>query len=212
MPGFKKYSNDKNKKTQKYAPRPEYKKYRVRTAIKTFRDLEVYKQTTQLSSEIFQLEISAAEKNEGKLIEEAEILYNLSKNIPRLIAESYGDKFSEFDEAMKKLEKTAQLISTVISKIDFLTAAVETQKTKETLTVPFFDQKTFMALRNQLWQYRPTNINEYRDRMKAHWRKAKQEVREQYNHKKAAQRRARLQKKAAVASRKPVKSSVRSQA
>ena len=133
MPGFKKYSNDRNKKTRKSAPRQEYKKYRVRTAIKTFRDLEVYKQTTQLSSEIFQLEISAAEKNEAKLIEEAEILYNLSKNIPRLIAESYGDKFSEFDMAMKKLEKTAQLISTVISKIDFLTAAVETQKTKETL-------------------------------------------------------------------------------
>jgi len=133
MPGFKKYSNDRNKKTRKSAPRQEYKKYRVRTAIKTFRDLEVYKQTTQLSSEIFQLEISAAEKNEAKLIDEAEILYNLSKNIPRLIAESYGDKFSEFDKAMKKLEKTAQLISTVISKIDFLTAAVETQKTKEVL-------------------------------------------------------------------------------
>ncbi|MFH1798844.1 MAG: hypothetical protein ABH844_05900 [Candidatus Omnitrophota bacterium] len=133
MTGFKKHQNDKNIKTRKSAPLQEYKKFRVRTAIKTFRDLEVYKQTTQLSSEIFQLEISAAEKNETKLMEEAEILYRLSKNIPRLIAESYGDKFSEFDKAMNKLEKTAQLISAVISKIDFLTASVETINTKETL-------------------------------------------------------------------------------
>jgi len=133
MPGFKKYQSDKNIKPRKFAPRQEYKKFRVRTAIKTFRDLEVYKQTTQLSSEIFQLEISAAEKNKTKLMEEAELLYGLSKNIPRLIAESYGDKFSEFDKAMNKLEKTAQLVSSVISKIDFLTASVETLKTKETL-------------------------------------------------------------------------------
>ncbi|MFH1504680.1 MAG: hypothetical protein ABIH08_04775 [Candidatus Omnitrophota bacterium] len=133
MPGFKKYQNYKNNKTARPASRPEYKKYRVRTAIKTFRDLEVYKQTTQLSSEIFQLEIPTPEKNKAKLIKEAEILYELSKNIPRLIAESYGDKFSEFDSAMKKLEKTAQLISAVISKIDFLTASIESQSTKETL-------------------------------------------------------------------------------
>ncbi len=72
------------------------------------------------------------------------------------------------------------------------------KNTKETLMVPFFDQKTFIGLRNKLWQYRPTNMNEYRDRMKAHWEKAKKEVREQYK-----------QKKTAVITRKLVKTPVK---
>jgi hypothetical protein len=76
------------------------------------------------------------------------------------------------------------------------------KRTNETSTVPFFNQKTFMALRNQLWQYKPTNMNEYRDRMKVHWRKAKQEVREEYKQKKVVQRQARLQKKAIITTRK----------
>jgi len=33
----------------------EYNKYRVRTPVKSFRDLDVYRQTTLLSSEIFKL-------------------------------------------------------------------------------------------------------------------------------------------------------------
>ena len=31
----------------------EYNKYRVKTSVKSFRDLEVYRQTTLLCSEIF---------------------------------------------------------------------------------------------------------------------------------------------------------------
>ncbi len=33
----------------------EYKKYRVKTTIKSFRDLEIYKRTTALSAELFTL-------------------------------------------------------------------------------------------------------------------------------------------------------------
>jgi len=35
----------------------EYKKYRVKSAIKSFRNLEVYKKTTELSAELFQMEL-----------------------------------------------------------------------------------------------------------------------------------------------------------
>jgi|SaaInlStandDraft_5_1057022.scaffolds.fasta_scaffold82847_2 hypothetical protein len=40
-----------------YEKKLEYKKYRVRGAIKSFRDLEIYKQTTLLASQIIQIEL-----------------------------------------------------------------------------------------------------------------------------------------------------------
>jgi hypothetical protein len=130
MYGYKKYQNTVGKKNP---IKPEYKKFRVKTTVKSFRDLEVYKQTTQLSSEIFNFEISDAAKNRIKLTEEIGKLYNLSKHVPRLIAESYGDKFNNLDLALDKLEKSMQLISSIIAKIDFLTASVDSQDTKEVL-------------------------------------------------------------------------------
>lgn len=139
MPGYKKYQMD-YKDTHRRRSRwsPEYKKYRVRSSIKTFRDLEVYKQTTQLSAELFQFELSETVKMRKKLDEEIKLLYELSKNVPRLIAECYGDKFSNFNLAMEKLEKSMQLISDIIAKIDFLVAtlnSVGTSREKtETLT------------------------------------------------------------------------------
>jgi hypothetical protein len=69
------------------------------------------------------------------------------------------------------------------------------KKTKDSFEVPFFDKQTFIQLRNKLWQCRPTNMHEYRDRMKAHWRTAKQSVREQFKQKKRTRQQTRKQAK-----------------
>jgi len=67
--------------------------------------------------------------------------------------------------------------------------------THETMTVPFFDQKTFLGLRQQLWDYKPDNMDEYHDRMKAHWKTAKKAVREQVKQKQAQFHKKRAQAK-----------------
>jgi hypothetical protein len=114
--------------------RQEYKQYRVRTPIKSFRDLEVYRQTTLLSSEAFQF-VSEIKKNkkERRLLEEFEILYSQSKIVPKLIAESYGDKFSDKDMAIAKLEHTMRVISNIVAKIDFIVAVLKEQEFKGAL-------------------------------------------------------------------------------
>jgi len=115
----------------------EYQKFRVRGHIRSFRDLEIYKQTTLLSSQIYGLELPPSAKGRSssgrkKLLEqELEILRNISKQIPRLIAESYGDKFSNRNLAYQKLEEAMQQISQVIAKMDFLIATVEHTETKQ---------------------------------------------------------------------------------
>lgn len=110
--------------------RLEYRKFRVRGHIKSFRDLEIYKQTTRLSSQIYDLKLPPKIKGKKLLEQELEILRNLSKQVPRLIAESYGDKFTDRQQAYAKLEKTMQMIAKVITKLDFLIATVEHQETK----------------------------------------------------------------------------------
>ena len=44
-------------------------------------------------------------------IAELDILKQMSKNIPRLIAEAYGDRFSRMDMALAKLEQAARVVS-----------------------------------------------------------------------------------------------------
>lgn len=112
----------------------DYKKYRVRTPVKSFRDLEVYQQTTLLCSEIFKFipEIRKAKKDKC-LLDEFEILYSLAKLIPKLIAESYGDRFSSNELAFGKLEQAMRLISNIVAKIDFITATIENNEIKEAL-------------------------------------------------------------------------------
>lgn len=112
----------------------EYNKYRVRTPVKSFRDLEVYRQTTLLSSEIFKFipEIKKSKK-EKWLLEEFEILYSQSKIAPKLIAESYGDRFTDNELAFAKLEQAMRVITNIITKIDFITATAEDNNIKETL-------------------------------------------------------------------------------
>ena len=111
-----------------------YKQYRVRTPIKSFRDLEVYRQTTLLSSEVFQFAPKIKKnKKEKRLLEEFAILYSQSKIVPKLIAESYGDKFSDKDMAIAKLEHTMRVISNIVAKIDFIVAVLKDQEFKKSL-------------------------------------------------------------------------------
>ena len=112
----------------------EYNKYRVRTPIKSFRDLEVYRQTTLLCSEIFKFTpVVKRTKKDKCLLNEFEILYSLSKFIPKLIAESYGDRFSSNELAFGKLEQAMRIIANIVTKIDFITATIEDNDIKEDL-------------------------------------------------------------------------------
>ena len=85
--------------------------FRVRSPVKTFRDLEVYQTTIKLSNLIQSLDFLKDEKNNLK---------ELSESIPRLIAESYGDKFEDIEISEKKLDEAVTLVVDVITKIDIL--------------------------------------------------------------------------------------------
>ena len=114
--------------------RQEYNKYRVKSSVKSFRDLEIYRQTTLLSSEIFKLILEVKKKKKDKcLLDEFEILYSLSKMVPKLIAESYGDRFSSNELAFGKLEQAMRVIANVIAKIDFIVEVLEDNEVKELL-------------------------------------------------------------------------------
>ncbi|MFH1612035.1 MAG: hypothetical protein ABH887_02100 [bacterium] len=111
----------------------EYKKFRVRSPVKSFRDLEVYQVTVILSAELFKLSIPAKYKKNVSLMNEVSQLQDVSKSIPRLIVESYGDKFSSLDLAGQKLEQAIQNINGIVMKIDFLNAIVEENVLRENL-------------------------------------------------------------------------------
>ncbi len=112
----------------------EYNKYRIKTSVKSFRDLEVYRQTILLSSEIFKFisEIKKSKKDK-QLLEEFGILYSQSKIVPKLIAESYGDRFVDNELAFNKLEQAMRVIANIITKIDFITATADSNDIKEVL-------------------------------------------------------------------------------
>jgi len=100
-----------------------YKKFRVRTPVRTFRDLEVYQESTKLAAQIFNFKLPKKYKEE--VFEEIQTLKQMSKIIPKMIVESYNDKFNDFNVADKKLEIAAQTINLIIAKLDFLSAFVE---------------------------------------------------------------------------------------
>ena len=114
----------------------EYKKFRVRTPVKSFRDLEVYRQTVLLTSDIFILygKIKKSKKaKDQRLAEEFDILYKLAKTAPKLIAESYGDRFSNFQLGITKLEQTMRIISNIVTKVDCIGNLIESEDIKESL-------------------------------------------------------------------------------
>jgi len=101
----------------------DYKRFRVRTPVRTFRDLEVYQESTKLAAQIFNLKLPAKYKDE--VAEEIKNLKQMAKVVPKLIVESYNDKFNDFKVADKKLEIAAQTINLIIAKLDFLSAFIE---------------------------------------------------------------------------------------
>ena len=111
----------------------EYQKFRVRSAIKSFRDLEVYKVTMQLAADIFQFDLPAKIKNHKKILEQTAWLKEQAQLVPKMIAQSYGDKFSDLDGALHKLEQCMQLISDLITKIDFLLVLIDHAESRDAL-------------------------------------------------------------------------------
>ncbi|TRZ83741.1 hypothetical protein D4R86_00235 [bacterium] len=101
----------------------DYQRFRVRTPVRTFRDLEVYQESTKLAAQIFNFKIPRKYK-EG-VLEEVQNLKQMAKVVPKLIVESYNDKFNDFKVADKKLEIAAQTINLIITKLDFLSAFIE---------------------------------------------------------------------------------------
>jgi len=97
-------------------------RFRVRSIVKSFRDLEVYQSTIQLSWQLISLDFLESEKEELK---------NITENIPRLIAESYGDKFDSKETACKKLTQAITLVSDTITKIDLLREKFSEDKDKK---------------------------------------------------------------------------------
>lgn len=112
----------------------EYKKYRARTPIKTFRDLDVYKNTTILSAEIFMLKLPEKYRKKPGLQDELLKLKEISRFIPRFIAEGHSKKFENLNAGMNKLEESAETINLVLSKIDFLSVIVENDDFKNSLS------------------------------------------------------------------------------
>ena len=110
----------------------EYKKFRVKTTVKSFRDLEIYKRTTALCAELFTLQLSEG-KNSKQLQTELDILRELSKYVPKYIAESYGDRYSNRILGISKLEKAAQIISDVITKLDLINILGDDKDFKEVI-------------------------------------------------------------------------------
>lgn len=109
----------------------EYKKFRVRSTIKSFRDLEVYQKTTELSAEIFSWKLPEKYRKNTRLKEEFLKVYEFSKQPPILIASAYGEKFNSLKNACDMLEKSVRNIDSTVAKIDFLGAVVDNQELKE---------------------------------------------------------------------------------
>lgn len=85
--------------------------FRVKSPVKSFRDLEVYQTTIQLSNQLTSLEFLSENKQE---------IAQVSEEIPKLIAEAYGERFDSSELAEKKLSRTLILVADVITLLDLL--------------------------------------------------------------------------------------------
>ena len=126
----------------------EYSNFRVKSPIKSFRDLEVYQKTIQLSEQITSLDfLSEKEVLEIKLIAE---------NIPKLIAEAWGDKFDSKELADKKITFAVTLITNIITKIDLLrekfSENLERKESLDKLLVNYLTQKRKALNLRSAWQ------------------------------------------------------------
>ena len=106
----------------------DYSRYRIKSPVKSFRDLEVYQKTIQLSDEITNLPFLNKEQDNAEI-------KSIAESIPKLIAEAYGDKFDSRELANKKLTDSITLITDAITKIDlFRQRFAEDKEAMEVLT------------------------------------------------------------------------------
>jgi len=107
-----------------------YRNYRVKSPIKSFRDLEVYQKTIQLSDEITNLPFL----NKKAFEKDNEETKSIAEKIPKLIAEAYGDRFDSKELGHKKLTEAITFITNTITKIDlFRERFANNQEAKEIL-------------------------------------------------------------------------------
>jgi len=85
----------------------QYKNFRVKSLIKSFRDLEVYQKTIELSEELNSLEFIKSQE-----------INSLTEKVPKLIAEAYGDRFDSKELAHNKLTEAITFTANIITKID----------------------------------------------------------------------------------------------
>lgn len=126
-------------------------KYRVKSPIRSFRDLEVYQKTVQLSDEITSLKFL----NTDALEKDNEEIKQISEQIPKLIAEAYGDRFDSKELGHKKITSAITLAANAITKIDlFRERFKENKEAKELLDkllVRYQTQKTKILNLRRAW-------------------------------------------------------------
>ena len=132
----------------KYNPnKTDYSKFRVRSIIKSFRDLEVYQKTIKLSEQIINL----------KFLSEQEILEikSIAENIPKLIAEAYGDRFDSKELAHKKITNAITLTTNLITKINLLREKfledLEKKEDLDKLLINYLTQKRKILNLRRAW-------------------------------------------------------------
>ena len=135
----------------------EYNKYRVRSPIKSFRDLEVYQKTIQLSSEITNLDFVKSEQD----IQEIKLI---AEQIPKLIAEAYGDRFDSKELAHNKITQAITLIANIITKTDLLrekfSASRESKEILDKILTRYQTQKRKVLNLRNAWDRVFTNDRE----------------------------------------------------
>lgn len=129
-------------------------RFRVKSFVKSFRDLEVYQKTIELSAQTMNLKIPVKyAKTVGATCEK---LIGSSQEVPKLIAESYGDKFSDIRLAVRKLESALRLMADIIASIDVLRAVLAEEKEVkiklDELLTHYQRQKTKVLNLQRAWQ------------------------------------------------------------
>ena len=129
----------------------EYDRYRVRSPIKSFRDLEVYQKTIQLSDEITNLHFIKSE-------EDIKEIKSIAEQIPKLIAESYGDRFDSKELAHNKITQAITLITNIITKVDLLrekfSESKESKEILDSLLTRYSTQKRKVLNLRKAWDER----------------------------------------------------------
>lgn len=126
-----------------------YEGFRVKSIVKSFRDLEVYQKTIQLANELSNLSFVGQE------------LISMSASIPRLIAESYGDKFDSRELAHNKLTEALRLLAGIIAGIDLLrekySEAKDQKELLDSILTKYQTQKTKILNLRKAWDRVFTN-------------------------------------------------------